>query len=144
MKFPGLYVVFLILSIVATVIGLCLSIFSVYSPAWQVVELREFQAEHQVAVATFFFGLNCHARILFKEHFFFFIFFEAWTLARLCPRYASLNRCIRNIRRSRTTLHVQVRRQCSKSYIGRYGRSWCRSTGTRAPSFFRSLMIFPN
>lgn len=76
MKFPGLYVVFLILSIVATVIGLCLSIFSVYSPAWQVVELREFQAEHQVAVATFFFGLNCHARILFKEHFFFLFFLK--------------------------------------------------------------------
>uniref|UniRef100_A0A0N5AWG7 Amastin surface glycofamily protein n=1 Tax=Syphacia muris TaxID=451379 RepID=A0A0N5AWG7_9BILA len=47
MAFTGLHVVFLILSVITVIISLCLSVFAVYSPAWQVVELREFQAEHQ-------------------------------------------------------------------------------------------------
>lgn len=38
----------LALSIVLIVVGLGLTFAGVFSPAWQVVDIREFRAEHQV------------------------------------------------------------------------------------------------
>lgn len=38
----------LVLSIVLICVGLGLTIAGIFSPAWQVVDIREFRAEHQV------------------------------------------------------------------------------------------------